>query len=153
MANDTCPHCGAAADTVRNEGLNWFDCGTTESNPEQRGIQCYRNQLATVTAERDTWRNCGAYWYSEWRHASGNKTAPKLTCDELAKATVLQRDAERHELAELRRRLAEAPVWWTKPEAVHCDPSYTMVTLHEGPIPGGAAFRLVRDDTDQESMT
>lgn len=55
MANETCPHCGAGH-TNDGKHVEWT-CGSLQWGPRVRmSDHCEtRQNLATVTAERDTW--------------------------------------------------------------------------------------------------
>lgn len=129
MANDTCPHCGAAAKGPEHDwdhgcGMKTdFACGSSRvvffardslslwqsEECKDRELAALRNQLATVTAERDDWRDtaaammtaaCGTDDIDEQeRMCDANGTKPS----QFVAALKAERD-------ELRRRLDEAPV-------------------------------------------
>lgn len=128
MASETCPHCGAAADNVRCPGNdNWYACGTMESDPKDRGGKCYRNEIANLRSQNRDLQQA----YDHVLECEQNR------CREVVEL--------QDRLADLRRRIDEAPFAW-----MCCDPQGVPMRvaycLHQ-PFPESQSYRvrLVRD--------
>lgn len=107
MSGETCPHCGSEAIIPEWDGycqqwscqsrrLKYFSDNPIVVSPKckDRELAALRQQLAEVTAERDTWK-------------SGKETWANAAIRETKRAETAEQ-----QLADLQRRIAAAPVAW-----------------------------------------
>lgn len=120
MANDTCPHC-EAGDSPRR--FKCWECGTPygvkfalpESYEDSRTRECFRNQLAAVTSERDKHleiiKACRDGFNNLEPHGKTILDFMNVWLDqsnERAEKAEAERDELRRELAEIREKIQDA---------------------------------------------
>lgn len=151
MANDTCPHCG---DEIAPINLNYL-CGTIrdasllQDGDDGRSDACrmttIRNQLATVTAERDELRRqkeLDDYHILKLQRVLDGSTKRHRQKRETINGLQQQLD-------DLRRRLAEAPVGYVVQSITDQFP-WTVLKSRPSVLNGLTRVRLVRDDQPGE---